>query len=61
MEQEIKSDLSKAAADAKIVEQDVAAAKSWLSKNWHYAIAFTVGGLFLGLSIGIKVGSYFHG
>jgi hypothetical protein len=35
MEQEIKSDLSKAAAEAKIIEQDVIAAKSWLSKNWH--------------------------
>jgi hypothetical protein len=61
MEQEIKSDLSKVAAEAKIIEQDVTAAKSWLSKNWHYAIAFTVGGLFLGLSIGIKIASHLRG
>jgi len=43
------------------LEQEIAATKSWLSKNWQYAVAFTVGGLFLGLSIGIKIASHWHG
>ena len=56
-----KADATKIATDARTAEADLSAAKSWLSKNWQYAVAFTVGGLFLGLSIGIKIGGQLHG
>jgi hypothetical protein len=58
---DVKADATKIATDAKTAQADLSSAKSWLSKNWQYAVAFMVGGLFLGLSIGLKIGAHLHG
>jgi hypothetical protein len=58
---DVKADATKIAADAKTAGADLAAAESWLSKNWQYAVAILVAGLFLGAAVGIKLGSHIHG
>ena len=58
---DVKADGKKVEAAAATLEQDVIATKSWLSVNWHYAVAIAVGFLFLGVALGMKVGAHFHG
>jgi hypothetical protein len=55
-----KADAKKAEAVLSTVEQDVTATKSWLSTNWHYAVAIAVGFLFLGIALGMKLGAHIH-
>lgn len=58
---DVKADVKKGETELVVIEKDAAATKTWLATNWQYAVAFTIGGLFLGLSIGIKIGSHLHG
>lgn len=58
---DVKADTKRAETEFETLEKDAAAAKSWLSVNWQYAVAFLVAGLFLGAAVGIKIGAQFHG
>jgi hypothetical protein len=58
---DVKADAKRAETEFETLEKDAAAAKSWLSVNWHYAVAIAVGFLFLGIALGMKVGAHFHG
>lgn len=49
----VKSDIAEARTNAIKVD-------SWLKANWHYAAAFAVAGLILGLSLGYKLGLHSH-
>ena len=42
------------------LEGHEAAAKSWLSQNWQYVVAISVGAMTLGVSIGMKIASHIH-
>lgn len=58
---DVKADVKKGETELETIEKDATATKTWLATNWQYAVAFTIGGLFLGLSIGIKIGTHLHG
>lgn len=51
---------AKAKAEIANAETDAALAESWISKNWHYAVAFAVAGLILGAAFGYKLGLHSH-
>lgn len=57
-EQKVKTaaaqDIAYAEAAVKRAEADAAAAKSWISANWHYALGIAIASLVLGVIIGAK-------